>query len=772
MQFYSYRLQIRDGNWLQHAGRLYQQYIVDQYAKIEQERLNYLKLNQSTLRSEMYQGAVDAIDTGDISNNIGRRIILPSSFTGGPRQMYQLYQDAMAIVSYFGKPDLFITFTCNPKWPEITKELLPHQIPTDRPDLTARVFHIKLQELLKDLNTNQWFGKVVAYVYVVEFQKRGLPHAHILLILASDDKLKSIEEYDSVISAEIPNPVLHPLAYETVSTTMMHGPCGNLNPSAPCMKNGVCQKHYPKNFQKSTQESEDGYPIYRRRNNGQFIKAKNGIQLDNRWVVPYNITLVTKYNAHINVEICNSILAIKYLYKYLYKGHDRATVTLSQTDNTQISTETQPIDEIKMYLDARYVSTSESIWRIFHYRLHNHTPNVQRLAVHLPNQQSVTFQDNDNLQNIVDHANGRMTTLTAWFQENLKNTAAHRYKYMDFPLYYVWNKTCCKWTSRKTATGAIGRLYIVQPSEGERYYLRILLTHIKGATSFNNLKTINGHICNTFKEACIYLGLLQDDTEWSACLSEASQIKTGQQLCHLFAMILLFCQPSIPEKLWDNHKSAICEDILHQYYKHTQNIQYDNSINDIIENKALDQLNCYLLSNGKSLKDFPNMPLPKEHMPEINNSNNNLNQLIWEERSSYNTAQLRNILHNNISQLNTEQHIIYNTVMHAIEHSSSECFFIDGPGGTGKTFLYNTILAKIRLYGEIALPVASSGIAALLIDGGRTAHSRFKIPIKLNESSTCNISQGSKETHLINMAKLFIWDEISIMHKFAFEAVD
>ena len=138
----------------------------------------------------MYQDAVDAIHTGDTSNNIGRRIIFPSSFTGGPRQMYQLYQDAMAIVRHFGKPDLFITFTCNPKWPEITKELLPHQTAADRPDLTSRVFHIKLQELLKDLCTKQCLGKVIAYVYVVEFQKRGLPHAHILLILAPEDKIQ------------------------------------------------------------------------------------------------------------------------------------------------------------------------------------------------------------------------------------------------------------------------------------------------------------------------------------------------------------------------------------------------------------------------------------------------------------------------------------------------------------------------------------------------------------------------------------------------------
>jgi hypothetical protein len=123
---------------------------------------------------------------------------------------------------------------------------------------------------------------------------------------------------------------------------------------------------------------------------------------------------------------------------YVYKGHDRATVTLSQANNNQEPDEAEPIDEIKMYLDARYISVSESIWRIFHYRMHNHTPNVQRLAVHLPNQQSVTFQDGDNLQHIVNRSTVRMTTLTAWFQENLQNIAAREHKYIDFPLYYTY----------------------------------------------------------------------------------------------------------------------------------------------------------------------------------------------------------------------------------------------------------------------------------------------------------------------------------------------
>ena len=141
----------------------------------------------------------------------------------------------------------------------------------------------------------------------------------------------------------------------------------------------------------------------------------------------------------------------------------------------------------------------------------------------------------------------------------------------DFPQHYTWNKSQY-WNPRKTATGAIGRLYMVQPSEGERYYLRTLLTYIKGATSFDDLKTINGYICSTFKEACILLGLLKDDTEWNACLHEASQIKAGQQLHHLFAMILLYCQPTTPEVLWNNHKLALCEDILHQHYYSSRNV--------------------------------------------------------------------------------------------------------------------------------------------------------------------------------------------------------
>src|SRR5260364_369947 len=145
-------------------------------------------MNQRTIRAELYQGLADAL-TNDFQNlsNIGRRIVLHSSFTGSSRYMSQCYQDAMAIVREFGKPNLFITIMCNPHWQKILAELYDRQIPNDRPDIIARIFHLKLKAILTDIIKRNILGKVAAFVLVIEIQKRGLPHAHILIILAKED---------------------------------------------------------------------------------------------------------------------------------------------------------------------------------------------------------------------------------------------------------------------------------------------------------------------------------------------------------------------------------------------------------------------------------------------------------------------------------------------------------------------------------------------------------------------------------------------------------
>jgi hypothetical protein len=125
-----------------------------------------------------------------------------------------------------------------------------------------------------------------------------------------------------VVSAEIPEiPEIreNPRLFEIVTRCMMHGPCGDSNPNAPCMENGKCKKMFPKNFQPTTVTS-DGYPLYQRREG--YTANVRGKEMDNRYVVPYNKFLLLKYNAHINVEVCTSVKAVKYIYKYIYKGFD------------------------------------------------------------------------------------------------------------------------------------------------------------------------------------------------------------------------------------------------------------------------------------------------------------------------------------------------------------------------------------------------------------------------------------------------------------------
>lgn len=171
---YSYLLMVRPGvfNPLHYGRRLFQQYIVDQAAKIESERLSFLRSHQAQLRSETYSGLKDALIAADgDATQVGQRVILSSSFIGGPRYLRERQQDAMSYVQHFGRPDLFITMTANPTWVEITRELLPGQQPADRPDLTIRVFDLKRKALLQRIRTA--FGMQVAHVCALEYQKRG-----------------------------------------------------------------------------------------------------------------------------------------------------------------------------------------------------------------------------------------------------------------------------------------------------------------------------------------------------------------------------------------------------------------------------------------------------------------------------------------------------------------------------------------------------------------------------------------------------------------------
>jgi hypothetical protein len=618
------------------GARLFQQFAVDTYAKIEHCRLDYQRLNQTKLRADLYQGAVDSIQDDDLLN-CGKRVILSSSFVNGPRACFERYQDAMAIVRKKGKPDLFATITTNPNWPEIVDSLLPQQKPSDRPDLISRAFKLRLKIVLKLMEDG--FGKIVSKIHVIEFQKRGLPHAHILLILKQQHKLTDPSKIDDVICSEIPSQNF-PKMRELVLKHMIHGPCGDLFPDAPCMINGKCSKRFPKDFCNRTTENENGYPFYRRRspeNGGSFITktvVRNGksitYTIDNRWVVAYSPPLLWKVECHVNLEGAASIGCVKYVYKYINKGSDQVMFRIESTKHqsraaAKMAAKKRNRDEIKMFLDARYLSASEAFWRIFAFPLHETNPSVVRLAVHLPNQQFVVF-NSELLGSEAQLAleNKRKTTLTQWFAVNRSeskerlseevllapngdsNPSSQTILYPDFPEFYSWNNLGKFWKRRKKPkkSNAVGRVYAVPPNQGERFYLRRLLYHIPGAKNFQDLRTINGKLCVSFKEACRELGLLEDDSEWENCLSEAALIQSGKQLRNLFITILLHCSPENALALFEKFQVQLSEDYRYQLEKRSGINDLEKEARNCVSRPffSLGQFPC---ASGGSIKPTP-----------------------------------------------------------------------------------------------------------------------------------------------------------------------
>ncbi|XP_074351704.1 uncharacterized protein LOC141690844 [Apium graveolens] len=408
------------------GGRLWQQHVVDAFTAIEQYRLDWIRDHQTTIRSDLYHNIIDAMQKGDRNpSNIGKAIILPASFTGSKRYMTQYFKDSLAICRTLGHPLLFLTMTTNTKWPEIQR-MLKHMSGVDvadAPDVVARVFKMKVDQLIDMIKKKNCFGRC--------------------------------------IGAEIPDPEIHPVGYNAVSNYMIHRPCGSDYTKSPCMVKGNWIKHFPKRYNSHTFFDECGFPIYRRRRTGITINKK-GVNLDNRFVVPFNRDLL---------------------------GHDTEIMCLRKTRTCTSATIPKkapkgPIDEVKHYLDGRYVCTSEASWRIFAFDIHSRWPSVERLPINLPGEKHVSFKAGDVLEDV-----------------------------------------CDKSISKKTKK--------------------------KGSRSFEDLKTVNGHIHETFKEACAALGLLQNDNQWHEAIAENFHTSLPPQLRAMFVNILTYSPISDPLRLWE-----------------------------------------------------------------------------------------------------------------------------------------------------------------------------------------------------------------------------
>lgn len=485
-----------------------------------------------------------------------------------------------------------------------------------------------------------------------------------------------------------------------------------------------------------------------------------------RYVVPYNRGLLVKYQAHINVEWCHQGDLIKYMFKYVLKGPDRATMVIEK-DRQPNKENSGPVDndEVKNYLTCRYLSSCEACWRIFEFPIHYRKPVVQKLTFHLEKEQIICFNEKESLPSVLRKNHVDSTMFVQWFQANTQYPEGKSLTYVEFPEKFRWDNSAKMWIPRQRNIPVIGRLIYVQPATGELFYMRLLLNIVCGATSFEDLRTVNGVLYKTYKEACLHHNILGDDDEWHTAIKEASSHQTGRQLRHLFVTILLFCDVADLRSLWEKNWQVMSEDIEYNHQRISGDRNFTLS-SDRLQALTLYKIDLELHKFGKSLTDFPTLPPLTGSL-----QHQSQNTLLYEEYM-YDRHKLKKESHTLVSMLNPKQMQIFEEITNNVLEKEGGLYFVYGHGGTGKTFLWKTIISSLRSKEKIVLAVASSGIASLLIEGGRTAHSRFKIPLNIYENSTCGIKQHSYLAELISQTDLVVWDEAPMNHKHIFEAVD
>ncbi|XP_075478866.1 uncharacterized protein LOC142519724 [Primulina tabacum] len=270
--------------------------------------------------------------------------------------------------------------------------------------------------------------------------------------------------------------------------------------------------------------------------------------------------------------------------------------------------------------------------------------------------------------------------------------------------------------------------------------------HVRKPSSFKDLRTINEVTYTTFREAAITFGLIESNNTAEMCIEEAACYLMPHVLRQLFATVLVFCCPKNPIQLWSKFHDFLSEDFAHNR----------DLTPKMINHRVLDIVDNNLRSMGKKLEDF--FHTDKDMSLDFDDR---LAKDLQTEHDIYVPAEDLLV----VEQLNVEQKNAYNQILYHVCNNLSSAFFIDGPGGTGKTFLYRALLATIRSNGDIAIATATSGVVASLLPGGRASHSRFKIPLEESNIKSCSVSKQSTLATLIKLAKIIIWDKATMTRR-------
>ena len=305
----------------------------------------------------------------------------------------------------------------------------------------------------------------------------------------------------------------------------------------------------------------------------------------------------------------------------------------------------------------------------------------------------------------------------------------------------------------------IARIPHIDVRNRELFFIRMLLLHVRGATSFENLRSVEDPethdiiVHASFEEAAKALHLVDDDQEWVRCMREAAETRMPRQLRLLFATILVYCGPMNPVELWTEFRDSMIDDVQLRFV--------DIAIEEA-HNLALVEIQKLLHSMGSSLSNFgiPD-PLPIRNVHHLNWVNRNIDHIDFTSPES--EILQREMCEDMRANLNLEQTEIFNLVEQSLDSGAPLCLYIPGSGGTGKTFLYRAICYLVRGRGMTIFATAWTGNAAALLEGGQTCHSRFGLPVPFNSEKTSRFAPTSPQGIELGGARVILGDEASIM---------
>lgn len=457
-------------------SRVAQEYMVDMYSRVEEERINFIRQGRARQLQARRCAWEPCNDNESVTETQEWQNRLPSSFLGSRAWCSNQVADSLALCRCFGRPSLFVTMTTNPRWPEILEVLGKGQNASDLPQIVVRVFKAKMRRLIKLLESGS--GGFLYLIYVVEFQKRGLPHCHILIKLKHEPSLEAV---DGLVVAEMPDAHEDAQLHDIIQRCNLHPTTHLLHANSRCNRGGKCIYDFPQTLRTISSVDEHGRMHLRRRHQ------------DDRWVVSYIPRLSREMNCHIHVDVCSNVNVVMYLYKYLFKGVDYARARLQERDSNGRSglhddSAKETEDELTDYVNCRYLSSSEAMYRILGMNITKKQPAVVALAVHLPNRQ-LGQMSGRNQQGSIESA------LIYYFARPI----AAEFDSVRYTEYYAqyrrvraltnrqqlgthWRELDCNngvyepcFVVPRQYTAQVMRLKIISPSAGELYYLRHLL---------------------------------------------------------------------------------------------------------------------------------------------------------------------------------------------------------------------------------------------------------------------------------------------------------